>query len=113
MPIDIPSRDSPAATAAPRTASRASRTRLAAGPPDPPVEKNNDRRTMAAKSATVAPAMVSRPTSLSAAPESLSTGTTSPSDVADSVTASSSGDRTTPAAPATSPTASPRAMVRR
>ncbi len=54
---------------------------------------------MAAKSATVADAMMVWPMWPSASPASLSTGTTSPSEVADNAIAIRSGDMVQPTAP--------------
>ena len=64
----------------------------------PEEEKNSDSRTMAEKSATLAAASAVCPTSLCTWPASLSTGTTRPSAVADSVIAISSGCDTQPSA---------------
>ena len=71
-------------------------TRAPVLPPD--AEKNRDSSTIAAKSAMLAAARAVCPTSLCTWPASLSTGTTRPSDVADSVIASSSGSDTQPTA---------------
>ena len=64
----------------------------------PEEEKNSDSRTIAAKSAMLAAASALWPTWLWTWPASLSTGTTRPSEVADSAIASSSGCDTQPAA---------------
>ena len=64
----------------------------------PEAEKNRDSSTIAAKSAMLAAARAVCPTSLCSWPASLSTGTTRPSEVADSMIASSSGSDTHPAA---------------
>ena len=82
------------ATSAAKTAS--SVTLLPVLPPE--AEKNRDSRTIAAKSATVAAAIVVWPTALPDWPASFSTGTTSPSDVADRVMARSNGALASPTA---------------
>ena len=85
-----------------------SRSSFVARPFDSP-EKNSVSRMTAPKSATVLPAMTSWPKSELALPESLSTGTTRPSDVADSVMAMSSGDWIRPPARSRKPMTSPSA----
>jgi TRAP-type mannitol/chloroaromatic compound transport system substrate-binding protein len=64
----------------------------------PEEEKNSDNSTIAAKSAMLAAASAVCPTWLRTWPASLSTGTTRPSEVADSVIAMSSGCVTQPTA---------------
>ncbi len=59
-------------------------------------EKNSDSRTTVAKSATDEAAIVSWPSGDAASPASFKTGTMSPSDVAESVIATSSGRCTIP-----------------
>ena len=66
--------------------------------PPPEVENSRDSDTMAVKSATDASATTAWPSRLPSSPPSLSTATTSPSEVADRVTATSAGLRTQPAA---------------
>src|SRR5262249_57797368 len=64
----------------------------------PEEEKNSESKTIAAKSAMLAAASALCPTSLPTCPASLSTGTTRPSEVAESAIASSSGSDPQPAA---------------
>ncbi len=66
-------------------------------------EKNSESRITAPKSAMDAAAMISCPVRPVACPESLSTGTTSPSEVAHRMIATSSGDEVKPAADSASP----------
>ena len=79
----------------------------------PEEEKNSDSSTMAAKSAMLAAASAVCPTWLCTWPASLSTGTTRPSEVADSVIAISSGWDTQPAAVKVAPAPYPRTRVAR
>ena len=72
------------------------------GPPSD-AENSSDSRTIAAKSATVAATIVVWPTSPSALPASLSTGTTRPSEVAESAMMTSTGLVIHPAASSPQP----------
>ena len=72
-------------------------------PPSP--EKNSDSRMIAPKSAIDAAAMISWPKVEAISPASLSTGTSTPSDVAHRMIATSSGVSTSPPALSSSDTA--------
>jgi hypothetical protein len=89
-----------------------SRTSVPPAPP-PDMEKNNVSNTIAAKSATVAPAMIVCPASVSSCPVSLSTETTSPSEVAESATAIKSAELVQPRAVRAAPIRTPRPIVTR
>src|SRR6266536_3244499 len=105
-PIDTFSRDSPSATAATSSTSPPTSTSLTAMPL-PLSEKKNDSSRIAPKSATDAAATTSWPRSRSSWPASFRIGTTRPSEVADSATASRNGLRTYPAAWKASPAITP------
>src|SRR6266496_2158911 len=105
-PIDMFSRDSPSATAATSSTSPPTSTSLTAMPL-PLSEKKNDSSRIAPKSATDAAATTSWPRSRSSWPASFRIGTTRPSEVADSATASRNGLRTYPAAWKASPAITP------
>ncbi len=108
MRIDRPARSTTSAVTAISAANAMSSTAFAPALP-PEVEKKNDNTTTAAKSATVAAAMAVCPTVVAPCPASLSTGTTRPSDVAESATAISSGCCTQPTACSAPPTTRPSA----
>ncbi len=98
------------ATAAITARNRPAAMALLAVPPSDSKKKSESRMT-APKSAIVTPAIVSWPSGRSAAPASLRTGTTSPSEVAASAMATNNGLLTHPAASKANPAASPTAMV--
>ena len=90
-------------TAIDRVPSAPSRSSVEPVPPSP--EKNTESRMIAPKSAIVAAATTSCPNGEAISPASLSTGMSTPSEVAQRMIATSSGVSTSPAAPRPSATA--------